>query len=116
MAVATDLFARKGDRDNAATRLHASFRPGVGARQSGEDGGAFSDLRIDVEDIRLPRDRTEATARSAGCRVAIREAGVDIGHAGAAVEGEALDTAARLVLIGADQQLSVSAVFHEVAG
>ena len=64
--------------------------------------------------MRLTDHGAETVARRSCAGIAVFETGRDIAHPRSLVERENFDALAFVVLIGADQDFTAGAVFHEV--
>ena len=70
-------------RDSGAKLGAVPVRTDI-AQEAHHDRAAETGARIDPHIVRQPRDRAEAVAGAAGCRVTVVHAATDVGHAAAA--------------------------------
>ena len=109
--VAADLLARHWRRSTAPSQV-ARIRRRTVAQQAREHRGAARPARRRREHrCAMPAHGAEAVARRAGGRVAVGQAALDVGHAGAAIERQQLEPCASP---RTDQQLAAAAVLDQV--
>ncbi|CAG2157554.1 hypothetical protein LMG19282_05484 [Cupriavidus campinensis] len=117
-AVAADRLARRGHAYGAHIEAGAgAARRAVGivlAVEAGQDQRALAGAGVDVEVIGQPADRAQALAGAAAGGIAVAQAGLEVGHAGAVIDRNQLDGDGVAQLARAHQQPAAPGVADEV--